>query len=69
MPDADDRLEALRQELVRRVETSENNLREDIGDLENQVRSLKWMYGATIALFGLIVALLALAVAVFTGVV
>lgn len=69
MPDADDRLEALRRELVERVETAENNLNEDISDLKNQIRSLKWMYGATIALFALIVALLGLIVAILMGVV
>jgi hypothetical protein len=52
------RITALRQELMRRIETGESNLREDVRHLRSQFTAIKWLLGITATIFGLLLTVL-----------
>lgn len=59
--DEDLRINALRQELMREIEAVRNSVDGDLGDIQSNIRLLKWLFVAMIAVFSLIAAILAIA--------
>lgn len=56
--DEDLRINALRQELMREIKVVKNDVGGDLGDIKSNIKLLKWLFGAVIAVFSLIVAIL-----------
>lgn len=62
VPNDDDlRIEALRQELKRDMEAIKNEVDSSMGDIKTNITVLKYLFGAMIAVFGLIASILAFA--------
>lgn len=59
--DEDLRINALRQELMREVDTVKNSVARDLDSVKGNIKLLKWLLVALIAVFSLITAILAAA--------
>jgi hypothetical protein len=57
--DEDLRIEALRQELMREVDSVKNEINSSLNGLRKDIGTLKWLLLALIAVFSLIMAILA----------
>ncbi len=56
--DENHRIDALRQELLRKVGDKHTEMERILGDVKSDVRLIKWLLGFLIVLFGFILALL-----------
>ena len=59
--DEDLRINALRQELMREIDAVRNDVNGDLGDIKSNIKLLKWLFVAMIAVFSLIATILAAA--------
>lgn len=55
------RIKALREELMRKIETVGNDVNGSLGDLKTDVKVLKYLFGTLIAVFSLLLTIIAFA--------
>jgi hypothetical protein len=59
--DEDYRIDALRQELIREIDSVRSDVEKGLDDIRTNIRLLKWLFMALVGVFGLIATILAIA--------
>jgi hypothetical protein len=59
--DEDYRIDALRQELMREIDSVRSDVDTSLGGIRTNIKLLKWLFMAVIAVFGSIATILAIA--------
>jgi hypothetical protein len=59
--DEDYRIDALRQELMREIDSVRSDIDTSLGSIKTNIKVLKWLFMAVIAVFGSLATVLAIA--------